>query len=304
MKTPCSFQIRVPASTSNLGPGFDSIGLAMNRYLVLNAKPSDSWRFRYLEQPDFHPELEENLIYTTAKDIADARRLTLPAYSVDVQSDIPLARGLGSSGSAIIAGVELADTILKLGLSIEEKSRLACMVEGHPDNVTASLYGGLAISSQSGESVDTVRFPAPPFDFVTLIPNVELKTKKARGVLPQTLPFAKAIEGSSICNVLIAALFQGNGAVAGRMMEKDLFHQPYRAALIPDLQAIASIGRGAGAYGTFLSGAGPTVMCLAPTDKSEAIRKQLAQAFPDYQCLVLKPVNKGSSVIAEALPSI
>ncbi|WKB35189.1 homoserine kinase [Terrilactibacillus sp. S3-3] len=278
MKTPCSFQIRVPASTSNLGPGFDSIGLAMNRYLELNVSQADSWQFRYLDQPDFHPELEENLIYTTAKSIADARHMTLPAFSVD-ESDIPLARGLGSSGSAIIAGIEMADTILKLGLPIEEKSRLACMIEGHPDNVTASLYGGLAISYQSGASVETVRFPAPAFDFVTLIPNFELKTKEARGVLPVTLPFAKAIEGSSICNVLIAALLQGNGAMAGRMMEKDLFHQPYRAALIPDLQAIASIGRGAGAYGTFLSGAGPTVMCLSPKDKQKRGNQGTAAAI-------------------------
>ncbi|RYL95700.1 homoserine kinase [Sporolactobacillus sp. THM7-4] len=291
-----AFRIKVPGSTSNLGPGFDSIGLAMNRYLILDAEPSERWSFRYLDQPDFHPEVEDNLIYNTAKQVAGKYHSELPAYSVDVTSDIPLARGLGSSGAAIIAGIELADSAIGLGLSPEEKSWIACQAEGHPDNVTASLYGGLVVSTQSETGVQSVKLPAPDFDFVTLIPGFELKTSDARGVLPSSLSFRDAIEGSSVANVLICALLNQDGALAGKMMESDRFHQPYRSRLIPDLDKIGKEARKAGAYGTFLSGAGPTVMSLTPKNRSQAVCALLQSLFPDDRCVVLSPVGQGSSV--------
>ncbi|RYM06220.1 homoserine kinase [Sporolactobacillus sp. THM7-7] len=296
MRRPSAFRITVPGSTSNLGPGFDSIGLALNRFLILDAKESNQWRFRYLNQSNFRPSLDENLIYVTAKSLAEAHHADLPAYSVDVTSNIPFARGLGSSGAAIIAGIELADYLLDLGLSIDEKAWIACKSERHPDNVTASLYGGLVISTQSGNGVHSVKLPVPAFDFVALIPSFELKTSEARDVLPETLPFREAVEGSSIANVLICALMNQNGRLAGQMMEKDRFHQPYRAPLIPDLAKISSVAHEAGAYGTFLSGAGPTVLSLAPKKASETVRSCLETAFPDDQCVVLRPVESGSAV--------
>ncbi|SFG53594.1 homoserine kinase [Sporolactobacillus nakayamae] len=293
MSKPSAFQIKVPGSTANLGPGFDSIGLAFGRYLVLDATKANAWAFHYIDQPTFRPALESNLIYLTAKKIADEHKQTLPAYSVDVRNTIPLSRGLGSSGSAIIAGIELADFLLDLNLSLEEKSWIACRAEGHPDNVTASLYGGLTVSTQNQTRVTTVRLPAPTFDFVTVIPNFELKTSEARKALPETLPFKQAIEASSIGNVLVAALLTGDGTVAGKMMEGDRFHQPYRAKLIPDIDKITRIAKENGAYGTFLSGAGPTVMSLVDHDKSAHIKQCLYAAFPSYECVVLQPVNDG-----------
>lgn len=295
-----SFQIKVPGSTSNLGPGFDSIGMAVNRHLVLDVRPADQWCFRYTDQPGFHPELRENLIYTTAKALADQCHACLPPCAVDVASDIPLARGLGSSGSAIIAGIELADTLLDLHLQTQEKSWFACRLEGHPDNVTASLYGGLVVSTQSASGVHSIKLPVPEFDFVTLIPNFELKTKDARNVLPESLPFHTAIEGSSVANVLICALMNQEGPLAGKMMESDLFHQPYRSRLIPDLEKISAIAKAAGAFGTFLSGAGPTVMCLAPKERSASICERLQSAFSDDTCTVLVPVATGSTVTSGA----
>jgi homoserine kinase len=296
MTFPAAFRIRVPASTANLGPGFDSIGMAVNRYLILNTVRSEAWHFTYLDQPDFNPPVTENLIYQTAKQVADDHRMTLPCYNVAVHSGIPLARGLGSSGAAIVAGIELADFSLGLQLSDSEKAWIACKAEGHPDNVTPSLYGGLVVSSQSTERVDSVRLPAPDFDFVTVIPNYNLKTSEARSVLPTSLSFRSAIEGSSVANVLICALLSHNGELAGRMMEEDRFHQPFRKPLIPDLEKMTRITHESGGYGTFLSGAGPTVMSLASKNDSESIRKQLAEAFPDYECTVLTPISEGVCV--------
>ncbi|MCO7176080.1 homoserine kinase [Sporolactobacillus kofuensis] len=296
MSEPSVFQIKVPGSTANLGPGFDSIGLAFERYLILNCSKAESWSFVYLKQPAFQPELQNNLIFVTAKKIADQHGKHLPPYSVEVLNDIPLSRGLGSSGSAIVAGIELADFLLDLHLTLEEKSWIACQIEGHPDNVTASLYGGLVVSTQSSTEVSSVRLSAPTFDFVTVIPSYELKTSEARKVLPTTLSFKESIEASSVANVLIAALLTSNGPLAGKMMESDRFHQPFRAKLIPEMEEIRKLSGENGAYGTFLSGAGPTVMSLVDHAKSRQVRDCLQRAFPNFECLVLHPVNHGSCV--------
>lgn len=287
------FTIKVPGSTSNLGPGFDSIGMAVNCYLKLHVDHADNWSFHYLDQPEFNPPVEENLIYQTARELAALHRAVLPCCAVQVRSDIPLARGLGSSGAAIIAGIELTDFLLDLGLSIQEKAWFACRAEGHPDNVTASLYGGLVVSSQSTEDVESVRLPAPDFSFITLIPNFELKTSDARRVLPTSLSYKEAIEGSSIANVLICALLNHNGPLAGKMMESDRFHQSYRTSLLPHFPKAQKLAKEAGAFGTFLSGAGPTLMSLAAHPDSEKIQKALQNGFPDYQCLILHSVSCG-----------
>ncbi|GEB76798.1 homoserine kinase [Sporolactobacillus inulinus] len=300
MSKPSTFQIKVPGSTANLGPGFDSIGMAVNRYLLLEADKSENWSFHYLDQPKFRPALESNLIYVTAKKIADEYGRTLPAYSVNVRNEIPLSRGLGSSGSAIIAGIELADFLLDLKLSIDEKLWIACRAEGHPDNVSASLYGGLVISSQSQTKVTSMCLPAPDYDFVTVIPNFELKTSDARKALPRSLSFKQAVEASSVGNVLVAALLSGDGKKAGQMMESDKFHQPYRANLIPCMDKIVRLAHANGAYGTFLSGAGPTVMSLTERSMSSTLCNLLRDAFADYECTVLRPVNDGVRITIPA----
>ncbi|MFX3618943.1 MAG: homoserine kinase [Sporolactobacillus sp.] len=294
MSTNQTFTIKVPGSTSNLGPGFDSIGMAVDRYLVLRVARADSWSFCYLDLPEFCPPVNENLIYQTAKRLADLHHALLPCCSIDIRSDIPLARGLGSSGAAIIAGIELANYLLDLNLPNEEKAWFACRAEGHPDNVTASLYGGLVVSAQSTEQVESVCLPVPDFSFVTLIPNFELRTSEARRVLPASLSHKEAVEGSSVANVLICALLEHNGPLAGKMMESDRFHQSYRSGLLPHFSKARMLAKKAGAFGTFLSGAGPTLMSLAARQNDESIQKALQEGFPDYQCFILHPVSRGS----------
>jgi len=147
-------QIRVPGSTANLGPGFDSLGVALNLYLSLEVERSESWEI-IMESEDLNifPTDESNYIIQIALQTAELFQKSLPCCKVRMASEIPLARGLGSSAAAIIAGIELANAMGKLGLTEDEKFRLATEIEGHPDNVGASLFGGLVIGSQMDDEV-------------------------------------------------------------------------------------------------------------------------------------------------------
>ncbi|MBM7645126.1 homoserine kinase [Scopulibacillus daqui] len=293
------FQIRVPGSTSNLGPGFDSIGLAVNRYLYLNVEAADSWHIAFDQNPVNLPEAEENIIYQAAQMVSEKYNKKLLPLSVTMQSDIPLARGLGSSAAAIVAGVEIANIIHELQLSKQEKAHLASCFEGHPDNATASVYGGLTVSLHTEQKTETVALPAPDIDLIAMIPSAELKTKDSRNVLPESLSYSEAIKGSAVGNVLVAAILQNNWELAGKMMDQDVFHQPYRESLVPDLPTIAALARDFGVLGTALSGAGPTINCFIPKGKGEYIASILKTAFPEYHCEILSPVNHGVWRLAE-----
>src|SRR5690625_1829573 len=172
--------ITVPASSANIGPGFDSVGVALNRYLTLQVSQSSAWEFAH-QSPYLPKEIDyqEHLIYQVAKHVATEYGKTLPPCKVIVQSDIPLARGLGSSASAVVAGIELANQLLNLDLVADQKLVLSTKIEGHPDNVAPALLGGFIISVQTENTVDYVRIDELPLDLVLYIPDVELKTEDA-----------------------------------------------------------------------------------------------------------------------------
>ncbi|MDF0727429.1 homoserine kinase [Cytobacillus sp. S13-E01] len=290
-------RITVPGSTANLGPGFDSVGLAVNRYLTLDVKLSDKWIFRPLSKDVAEiPSGKDNLVYQTAEKVADHYRKALPACSVDVWSNIPLARGLGSSAAAISAGIELADALLCLGMTAQEKVRLASLYEGHPDNVGASIMGGLVIGSHRADDTDVIHVQNLDIDIVVVIPIYEIKTKDARKVLPTTFTREYAVEASAISNMLVAALLTKQWKLAGKMMEKDLFHQPFRLPLIPEIEAIRSSALNSAAFGVAISGAGPTVICFAEKGKGPQVKKKLINDFPHFQIEELSIDNKGSVV--------
>ncbi|WP_100405311.1 homoserine kinase [Bacillus solitudinis] len=298
------FVVTVPGSTANLGPGFDSVGLGVNRYLTLVVKPTDEWYF-HSDSTDLIdvPSGEDNLICEVALHVASDLGRTLPPCNVKMTSDIPLARGLGSSAAAIVAGIELANQLLGDLLNPEEKVRYASLWEGHPDNVAASVYGGLVIGTHTEEATDVLFGGIPEVDLVFLIPTEELKTKKARGVLPEMLTHRQAVRGSGVANVLVASLLQGNFALAGKMMSKDIFHHPYRNKLVPHLdEVIHVVLNETEAYGAALSGAGPTMLCLAPINKGQDIKDLLQRRFPNFEVDVLLPANQGVRV--EALSSV
>ncbi|SDZ67923.1 homoserine kinase [Evansella caseinilytica] len=292
------FTITVPGSTANLGPGFDSIGLAVDRYLTLHVEKSDEWLFTMQSANlDGLPTGKDNLIYQVAAAVAEeAGHFPLPSCHVTVSSDIPLSRGMGSSAAAIVAGIELADQLLELKMTLKEKSRRASLWESHPDNVTASLYGGLVIGSHRDDDTDIIFGGYPDFDIIAVIPDYELKTKASRTLLPEQLSFADAVTASSVSNVLVAALLQKNWATAGKMMSKDLFHQNYRMPVIPELQKAGEILSELDVYGAALSGAGPIVLFFAPEGKGEKVKQKLAPHFQEQDVQLLKVDRNGVKV--------
>ena len=190
-------------------------------------------------------------------------------------SDVPLARGLGSSSSVIVAGIELANQLGNLNLSNHEKLQLATKIEGHPDNVAPAIYGNLVIASSVEDHVSAIVADFPECDFLAYIPNYELRTRDSRGVLPKKLSYKEAVAASSIANVAVAALLAGDMVTAGQAIEGDLFHERYRQSLVREFATIKQVAKENGAYATYLSGAGPTVMVLASHDKMPKIKAEL-----------------------------
>ncbi|PGT89189.1 MULTISPECIES: homoserine kinase [Bacillaceae] len=281
-------KITVPGSTANLGPGFDSVGLALGKYLTLEVKKAEERIF--LPMTDHVrdiPTNDQNLIAKVAIKVAEKYNQTLPACEVKVWSDIPMARGIGSSAAAIIAGIELSNQLCDLQLTDEEKLRIASLEEGHPDNVGASLYGGLVVGLHQEDKTELVCVKEVNVDAVVVVPKYEVFTSDARNVLPQELAYKTAVEASAISNMLIAGLLTNDWHLVGNMMSKDLFHQPYRGKLIPEIQAVQEKVEALGAYGSALSGAGPTVICFIEKGKGNELAEKLSHDFKncDVECL-------------------
>ncbi|WP_179234242.1 homoserine kinase [Heyndrickxia coagulans] len=290
--------IRVPASTANLGPGFDSVGMALNRFLTLEVRDSEEWVFEQVSPllPPL-PKDSDPFILKIARQVADLYGVQLAPCKVIVDSEIPLARGLGSSASAVVAGIELANFAGNLGLSLAEKLDIASRIEGHPDNVAASLFGGLVVSAEQGDGrVEVVPFFDIMADLLLFIPDYELKTEDARKVLPDFYTRKEAVKGSAASNLFIAALISGQYELAGKMMEQDRFHEPYRTKLIPEFLEIRRLAKSLGAYGTVISGAGPTVISLVPSGQAEAMAETIHAHFPHVLVEPAKIDRTGLSV--------
>src|SRR5690625_1539237 len=254
-------EISVPASSANIGPGFDSAGVAVSRYLKLRVQKSDEWKF--VHTTSLIPPVRnyrDHYIYKVAKQVANWHNCSLPPMHVEMYSEIPLARGLGSSASAIVAAIELTNQMCELSLTEKEKLDYAIRIEGHPDNVAACLFGGFVVTVKMGKETSYKKLPTIATDLVVYIPKNEIKTTDEREVLPEKCAMKEAATDSRVSNLRISALLTGDYELAGKMMERDLFHESYRAKLIPNYFEIRADARKLGAYGTVISGAGPTMI--------------------------------------------
>lgn len=297
MKDGDMYIIQVPGSTANLGPGFDSVGLALNVYLTLEIEKSDHWEMVMLsDELNVFPKDESNFTIQVARQTAAKYGKDLTPCRIKMKSEIPLARGLGSSAAVIIAAIELADVLGELNLSKQEKFKIATDIEGHPDNVGASLFGGLVVASQGEDAIDSIVYSKLQFDLVTVIPTQELLTKDSRNVLPEIMPFKESVHAGAIGNVMIAALLTGDYELAGRMMKKDLYHQPYRRKLVPHLQMVEDVAYKGGAFGVALSGAGPTVICICESGRGEGLLGELEKADDSMAYYCMKIDQEGSQV--------
>lgn len=292
------WQIKVPGSTANLGPGFDSIGLGLSLYLTLEITLQDEWEFVHLgANVPSDTTVETHLIYSIAQQVAKQYNSSLRPCKVEMTSELPLARGLGSSAAAIVAAIELANILGDLNLSTQDKLNISSQIEGHPDNATASVLGGLTISAINEHGiVDTLHVQQVEAAFVVFIPNVELKTVDSRGVLPEKFDRSYAVRASASANMLAASLIAKDYVRIGLYMEADLFHEPFRANLIPNYVEIHEAAKTAGAYGTALSGAGPTLISMIPLAIGKQFIKVMKQQFPTHQIVLTTADPTGSTV--------
>ena len=264
-------KIIVPATSANVGPGFDSVGIAVSKYLTIDVlEAQENWWIEH-DLGEEIPSDEENLLLQTALQVA----ADLPPHRLKMTSEVPLARGLGSSSSVIVAGIELANQLGKLALSDEDKLEIATKIEGHPDNVAPAIFGNLVVASYVDQQTNHLVLPFPECALVAFVPNYELKTSDSRNVLPSEWTYKEAVAASSIANVAIAALATGDLRVAGKAIEADRFHERYRQQLVAEFPQVKEVAHQHDAYATYLSGAGPTIMTLLPVEHAEAFAKDL-----------------------------
>jgi homoserine kinase len=253
--------LRVPASSANLGPGFDALGLALGIYLECRFRQSARLSIQVQGRDAAAISTgEDNLIWRTALAVAADTRTSMPPIELRIHNDIPIGKGLGSSAAALTAGVVIADRLLDLRWKplriLDEAARL----EGHPDNVAACVLGSIVASAiDAGGVARTVRLDMPArFSTGVVVPDFMLPTAQARSVLPDCYSRADAIFNVQRAALLIAALATGNASAFPAALE-DRYHQPYRAALVPGLDDILRL-RAPGLLGCALSGAGPSIL--------------------------------------------
>lgn len=285
-------RIKVPATSANLGPGFDSIGIAVSLYLTIDdLGETDRWYMHHDLGAEV-PTDETNMILNTALQLAP----NLHPHEFKMVSDIPVTRGLGSSSAAIVAGIEIANQLGHLKLTDQQKVEFACQIEGHPDNVAPAIFGDLVIGTNVDDQFVAIKAQFPRLSFVAYIPDYELKTSDSRGVLPTQLDFHDAVHASSIGNAFVASIFTKDYAALGKLIEADEFHEPYRQKLVPELLKIRRIAHQTGALATYLSGAGPTVMTIIDDAKLPQFKQALQDHGLTAQTVSLNIVTDGVQV--------
>lgn len=291
--------IRVPASTSNFGSGFDAFGLALSLYNDFFVEFSDSY-YVELEGEGVHlPKDKNNLFIRSYIRSCELFGISEKPIRLKQVNRVPTARGLGSSATAIVGGITAFEALHHIQLSLEDKLRIAFEFEPHPDNLLPAFLGGFVVCASSEEGVKFLRLEFPEeLKLVVCIPDFELSTQKAREVLKKDIPLKDAVY-----NLQRSALFVGS--ILSRRFDllkesvKDRLHQPYRSELIPGFWSIVERAYSSGALAVFLSGAGPSVASLC-LQECENVGKSMVDAFKDYGVSstfkILSPSKEGVKV--------
>jgi len=269
-----AFRVSVPASSANLGPGFDAVGIALDLRIRAHVEPAKHFSIRFSgEHAPLHDGYERAIL--AAMHRFDAN---LPNISVSVVNAIPLGKGLGSSAAASILGLIVASRAHGRPLRTSQLAEIACAMEGHPDNALAALYGGAVIAASSA-AADCVRLSAPSdLRALVVVPEIDLSTHDARALLPDRYARKDLVFTAQRASLLGAALASGEWN-ALRAAMRDCIHQPYRAAKIPGLAQALEL-RSKNLIGIALSGAGPSVLAIVRSAAaSHAVAKQIEAAF-------------------------
>lgn len=292
-------KVKVPATTANMGPGFDSIGMALTMYNIVYAEKIDKGLEIIVQDGNTSiPTDESNLIYKTICYFYDNIGQKVPSMRLIQQDSIPHTRGLGSSAACIVAGLHIANAMSQSFFSKEELVQMAAQIEGHPDNTTPALLGGMTIGAMNEKDMKYVKIRVPDtLHFAVMIPDFTLSTELAREALPKSVSLQDAVFNASRAALLATSMMTGdidNLAIA----TEDRLHQPYRASLIPNMEAILEKARSYGAKGTFLSGAGPTLLAVIKNvvDFRREMVTYLDTLEHKWQVQMLQADNEGAKV--------
>jgi homoserine kinase len=290
---PSSASVRVPATSANLGPGFDCLGMALDIWTTVTLARDG--------RPDDRPLARMAL--NAARALFAAADLEPPhGYAATYEGSIPIARGLGASAVARVGGVFAANALAGQPLDRERLLLLATELEGHADNVAPALFGGLQVVVRDRQRLTHLGVPLPTgMKAVLLIPELRLPTQKSRKLLPQSLSRTDAVRNASRTALLVAALSQGRFDLLDEAT-KDRLHQPARAKLFPPMFAIFEAARAAGAHCAYLSGGGSAI-CALCTDNEQGIADAMLEAARSREApaesLITAPTERGAEIVEE-----
>jgi homoserine kinase len=307
--------VRAPATTANLGPGFDIFGAALSLYNEFCAELVDDGKGgKFILKGEGHkslPKNDKNLVWKAMKEafkVLGDTKYDLRNLNISVNTAIPLSGGLGSSASAIVGGIFLANALCGYKLNKSQITELAIKIEGHPDNVAPAVFGGLCIcvkneeknSLQQYSHGEILHLPIPKLKVVLCVPSFELRTKRSRQILPKNVNLNDAVFNSSRVAVLTAAFCCGDYSLLKKGMQ-DKIHQPYRCKMIPAMDEVMRSALDAGAYGSYLSGSGPAIAAFCENKKSEDVRKAMIKVWKkesvSVKSFILDFDKKGASKI-------
>jgi homoserine kinase len=297
MKT---LHVRVPATSANLGSGFDCLGLALARYNTVLVRPAE--RTQVVVRGEGEGRLASdgrNMIYRTITSAFGDRGAMPPPLLLECDNTIPVARGLGSSSSAVAAGLVIARALLEGALAESDLIRIGSRIEGHPDNIVPCLLGGVRVCVSARGQIITSPVNAPPeLRAVVFVPDVPMRTEEARAALPRNVTMKQAVFNVSRAALLVAALEHNNLDLL-RTATEDALHQPPRSRIFPAFPHIIEAAVGAGAHGAFLSGAGSSVLafCTCNEDKiADAMQRTAADRSVGGYAQVLDLDRAGAAV--------
>lgn len=284
-----SVTVRVPGSTSNLGAGFDCVGMAVDRWLTLMAHvPSPASDSVAIERRGtlvaVTVPVEQDLCYRGFLRACEAAGRRPPSgIHLSAESGIPVARGLGSSAAAAVAGAVAANALLGLGIERDAVAQLCTELEGHPDNVAPAVYGGavLVVSAATGKGlVVTPLAVHSSLALVFAVPDFVVETKQARGVLPASVSHATAVTGAARAAALIQGLSTGEERLLAAALD-DVLHVPFRRGLVRGYDAVVAAARRAGAFGATLSGSGPAIVAMASGPRAAEVGAAMVRAWQE-----------------------
>ena len=260
--------VKVPATSANVGAGFDSLGLAVSMYNTVTFEESDRLEISSCDGT-IVPTGQSNLVYRSVKAVFDQLDEKLPGLKITQTNAIPMARGLGSSSACIVAGILGANAMLGNRLTHRQMLTMATAIEGHPDNVAPAMLGGFVTSAyDEGQVYSVKKNISEDLAFAAFIPNFKLLTEKARAALPAQVSHKDAVYNLSRAALATAAFCDGEYELL-RVATKDKLHQQYRLPLIPGGEEIFELAHELGAYAVYISGAGPTIMAVVHRDNED-----------------------------------